>query len=122
MDDTMTAFEKRRPQPDHGHRKGAFMPPPSSDAGIIDMLWGLGLREMEVRHHANAHGSPTGVRIVSLRDWSQREHPQISEIAGSLPTNCALEVIFEMADPEGIWAPPRQPDPWSASMRRGRRR
>ena len=122
MDDTMTAFEKRRPQPDHEHRKGAFMPPPSSDEGIIDMLWGLGLREMEIRHHANGYGSPTGVRIVSVRDWDLREHPPISEIAGLLPTDCALEVVFEPADLDAVWTPPHQPDPWSASMMRGRRR
>ena len=94
---------------------------PTSDAGIIDMLWGLGLKEMEVRHHANGYGSPTGVRIVSVRDWDQREHPPVSKIAELLPTNCALEVVFESADLDAVWTPPHQPDPWSASMR-GRRR
>jgi len=122
MDDAMAAFEKRRPQPDRGHRKGAVVKRTNSDESIIDMLWGLGLREMEIRHHANGYGSPTGVRIVSVRDWDQREHPPVSKIAELLPTNCALEVVFESADLDAVWMPPGQPDPWSASMRRGRRR
>ena len=89
---------------------------------ITDMLSRMGLVKTEVRQYSNRFGIPTGVRIATIHDWDQRQHPSISEIAGRLPVGCAVEVVFEETDPDAIWLPRRQPDPWSASMMRGRRR
>ena len=96
---------------------------PNTAQGIIRMLRGMGLEEVEVRHPVNRYGIPTGLRIVSIRGWDHRRHLPISAIADCLPSRCALELVFDEPDPEAVWMLlPPQPSSWTAPPTKGRRR
>ena len=94
----------------------------NSDESITEVLRAMGLMRTEVRQYSNRLGTPTGLKVVSIHDWDHRQHPPISEIARRLPANWAVEIVLEPVGPDATWMPRRHPDPWSASMMRGRRR